>query len=616
MYSNQENCNLEKVTKRPWDPGDSKFNEKNTNNTTNTTNVNIIEHTTNFATIQHTIQNELPNSNIHKRECFKISKYLYYTPPIGKGSFSKVYLGYDPENRMNVAIKKVSLKDTKKMSLSRLQREIKLLKKLNHPNIVRFIDTFTDISDNVYVITEYCNYGSLEKFIGGKGDEIVQLFEDEIKTLIYQLKEGLRYLLTNNILHRDIKPQNILLHRDGDEINIKIADFGFAKHFEVLEVDSMMETLCGTPLYLAPEIIIDKKYTLYSDLWSVGIIMYQLFYHTTPFQTPKNILELIRNIEKLNIIFKKDTSNNAQDLMKTLLNPDPVKRIDWGNFFNHTWFESDSKYGNSSLLSTLISTRIIKREKKIDNEFSSTTSSNSRDEQYSTMNIFNNSDEDNKLLNSDHIHIHPKTEPITIKNTINNNKININTNVNHYIANNTNNNINNNNMTINNYKRDSGDSYIKVMEPKNPIIKSEDTEYFLQQSSKLFITPKLYDNYIPESTSLPNEKSLGFNKLYEKSKKMSSSSISPVLSSKENNTFINYLQLSSTNSTTNSTDVYKYIGNIGTNIGSVINDSISTSINYITKINTDNLPSLSSLGIINYFSRRNSNYTNENTPRK
>jgi serine/threonine protein kinase len=283
-------------------------------------------------------------NNVKYSNATRIGDYIYYSPSIGRGSFSKVFIGhhiknhgeYDPKENSNklVAIKRINTSNIKKMSLNRLQTEITLLKKLSHKNIVKFYEAFTDISNNIYIVTEYCNNGNLQIYT-----KDIQLSDHIIKGYIDQVREGLKYLLCNNILHRDLKPQNILLDKQGDTITLKIADFGFAKHFESLEEESMSNTLCGTPMYLAPEVIVDRKYTLVSDLWSIGVIIYELFHHCTPFRKPKNLLELTRNIDTMKLKCRKTLDQNAIYLLRDLLQIDPHKRITWDNFFTHEWFD-------------------------------------------------------------------------------------------------------------------------------------------------------------------------------------------------------------------------------------------------------------------------------------
>jgi serine/threonine protein kinase len=316
--------------------------------------------------ISESIQSKQSVQSIPSTQCAKIGDYIYFTPCIGKGSFSKVFAGYNINCKTDppeyVAIKRINLSDLKKISIKRIKREIDLLKCLNHPNIIRFYDSFTDVACNIYIITEYANYGDLGRFIG-KSKKNQRLSLDEIKSYFVQFRSGLRYLLANNILHRDIKPQNILLHKSKvngqDIITVKIADFGFAKHFESLSEDSITETLCGTPMYLSPEVVKSKRYTILSDLWSVGVILYELCYHTTPFKRPRNLLELVRNIDQMGTpSFPPGTDKELVDLLTFLLHIQPEKRMSWGSFFSHPWFgpEDTGGFKESELIQSFIGT--------------------------------------------------------------------------------------------------------------------------------------------------------------------------------------------------------------------------------------------------------------------
>lgn len=489
---------------------------------------------------EHKINNNDDKNKEYKKEKSKLSvkvgNYIYYSPAIGKGSFSKVYLGTfnkshdknsNNNSKKNVAIKKIDSSSLKKLSSARLQREIDILKKLKHPNIVEFIDTFVDVGNNVYVVTEYCNYGSLEQYIGGKKYPGILLNEEEIKSLIIQLKEGLKFLLANNILHRDLKPQNILLHKEGDVLLVKIADFGFAKYFESLEEDTMMETLCGTPLYLAPEIIKEKRYTIYSDLWSIGVIIYQLFYHTTPFKQPKNILELIRNLDVMKISFNnKDNKNlissDAKDLMVNLLSIDPSKRITWGNFFEHPWFTDYNETGNdsmlnSSMMSTIMAsksilTKTISNNKYVDKNTKQSVLDSIKELNLETINVDKNDCSDDEQKD---------------------------------IVDNINNIINNNDNSLEDLRDKLFPSrklkkQEEIERQKKLVIEQEDIELkecFLHQSSRLYQNPKFLDNYIPQSSSVPCERNLhGRYDLYRNNNLdpyFSGSSISPDIKSEE-----------------------------------------------------------------------------------
>lgn len=341
--------------------------------------------------------NNLPlidlSATINKCQSARIGNYIYFLPKIGSGSFSKVFLGRHINSKNNnefVAIKRIKLTNVNKLNITRIQREIEILKSLNHSNIIKFLDSFVDIAQNIYIITEYCNYGNLSqfaflkqlanpdnnKYINNKeiknnlpqaSDTVStlqtntvklskklithsthELTHNEIKELMIQLRDGMKYLLEHNIIHRDIKPQNLLLHKSEDKVLLKIADFGFAKDCISLTENSIMQTLCGTPAYICPEMIKVRKYNLYSDLWSIGVILYQLFFHELPFPRPNNILDLAQAFDKMKLSFPHDIDTNAKELITQLLEIDPYKRIKWNNFFSHPWFDNGTILYNST----------------------------------------------------------------------------------------------------------------------------------------------------------------------------------------------------------------------------------------------------------------------------
>ena len=190
---------------------------------------------------------------------------------------------------------------------------------------------------NIYIITEFCNKGDLSQFLKGRA-----MKEKYALYFMKQIRDGLKYLINNKIFHRDLKPHNILINDKGE---LKIADFGFARHFET---DNMVETLCGTPLYMAPEIMKKQKYTTKSDLWSVGVILYQMLFGKRPYDA-HNILDLLNNIENNAVTIPQsfDISSEAISLLTSLLCKNPSERIDWDDFINHPWFsEEDSKVTN------------------------------------------------------------------------------------------------------------------------------------------------------------------------------------------------------------------------------------------------------------------------------
>ena len=262
---------------------------------------------------------------------FQVSNYTIFRKSIGKGAFSTIYKGYDKKTMKVVAVKEISFEILKKYK-DVIKRETKIMKKLNHENIIKLYDTILDDdSNNIYLVLEYIGRGDFSKFLKKR-----PLKEKYAKKYLIQLADGLKYLLENKIIHRDLKPQNILMSDAGI---IKITDFGFARYFDN---ELLIQTVCGSPLYMAPEIMKNKKYDYKSDLWSVGIILYEMLYGRPPFKV-KNIFELIDIIDKEVIDYPKNIiiSMECKDLLERLLKKSPEDRISWDDFFIHPWLQNN-----------------------------------------------------------------------------------------------------------------------------------------------------------------------------------------------------------------------------------------------------------------------------------
>lgn len=276
-------------------------------------------------------------SNEHgtlKRETFKVGQYIIDRKRIGKGASGVIYKGYHSETKKVAAIKEISVGNIHDISKN-IKREIALMKKLDHPNIVKLYDVYLDGKyDNVYLFMEYCTRSDFYKFQNRK-----PIKELHVQQYMKQLMLGLKYLKKYNIMHRDLKPQNILITESG---TLKLTDFGYAK---ITKPNDMVKTFCGSPLYMAPEIIKSKgtdKYTMKSDLWSVGCIFYEMITGVPPYHA-SNINDLIKKIEENDIIIPKmfNVSDEAKDLLFSLLEINPDDRITWDDFFNHKWFQKD-----------------------------------------------------------------------------------------------------------------------------------------------------------------------------------------------------------------------------------------------------------------------------------
>ena len=259
-----------------------------------------------------------------------IDNYVYNKKDnIGKGSFSKVYRGYKQDSDDVFAIKKIYRKNDNKFE-DYIRKEIEIMEKLNHKNIIKLYDKYyTD--KYIYLILELCN-SDLDKYIKNNN-----LCERDIKFIMKQIVDALKYMMDNKIVHRDLKPHNILINKN---MIIKIGDFGFARKFRETQIS---ETVCGSPLYMAPELLNNNKYNIKSDLWSLGVILYQMFMKSYPYNA-KNLNELIELINiKEPLKWKKKINNEAKDLIEKLLVYNYNDRIEWDELFNNKWINENKK---------------------------------------------------------------------------------------------------------------------------------------------------------------------------------------------------------------------------------------------------------------------------------
>uniref|UniRef100_A0A668AP71 non-specific serine/threonine protein kinase n=1 Tax=Myripristis murdjan TaxID=586833 RepID=A0A668AP71_9TELE len=249
---------------------------------------------------------------------------------IGHGAFAVVFKGRHKEKRdYEVAIKCINKKNLAK-SQSLLGKEIKILKELKHENIVGLLD----YQSLLFLSSQYCNGGDLAEYLHSKGT----LSEDTIRVFLQQIAQAMKVLQSKGILHRDLKPQNILLcHAEGRRSSpnntcIKIADFGFARH---LQTNTMAATLCGSPMYMAPEVIMSQNYDAKADLWSIGTIVFQCLTGKAPFHVSGTHTYKTENIPR-------ETSSHLRHLLLGLLQRNHKERMNFGEPLSLTLQKSPS----------------------------------------------------------------------------------------------------------------------------------------------------------------------------------------------------------------------------------------------------------------------------------
>ncbi|KAL5110750.1 Serine/threonine-protein kinase 36 [Taenia crassiceps] len=242
---------------------------------------------------------------------------------IGEGSFGRVHRGRKRYTGRTVALKFISKSDKSDRAFQNLKKEIEIMKSLNHPNIIGIVDAFETPKEMV-AVTEYA-----------EGD-LFQILEDDrclpenvIQSIAAQLVSALYYLHANRILHRDMKPQNILLGHGGV---VKLCDFGFARamSFNTLVLTSIK----GTPLYMAPEIVEERPYDHTADLWALGCILYELAVGTPPFYT-SSIIQLVKMITNNKVKWSDEMSPMFKSFLAGLLEKDYRRRLQWPDLLLH-----------------------------------------------------------------------------------------------------------------------------------------------------------------------------------------------------------------------------------------------------------------------------------------
>ena len=258
---------------------------------------------------------------------------------LGKGTFGIVYSGYLKSNGLKIAIKRVSKKTIihyGKYLERAFIKELECMQKCNCENSVRFYTNF-ETNNNYNIIMELCDNdlsNELKKRPNGFNAE-------EVRYIMTQLNNAFKKMVQNKIIHRDLKLGNILItYTDETKTKFipKLCDYGFSKTLK--DSDPVTATHLGTPATMAPEIICNKLYGPEADLWSIGVLIYQLHFNSLPFSglNEKEIYEKIKN----KVPYKQPQDPDLRDLINKLLVEDPKQRLSWEKYFSHPFFKEEN----------------------------------------------------------------------------------------------------------------------------------------------------------------------------------------------------------------------------------------------------------------------------------
>ncbi|XP_057605569.1 serine/threonine-protein kinase 33 isoform X3 [Hippopotamus amphibius kiboko] len=270
---------------------------------------------------------------------------------LGQGSFGMVIEAIDKETETKWAIKKVNKEKAGSSAVKLLEREVTILKSVKHEHIIHLEQVF-ETPKKMYLVMELCEDGELKEILDRKG----HFSENETRWIIQSLASAIAYLHNKDIVHRDLKLENIMVKssfidaNNEMNLNIKVTDFGLAVKKQGRS-EAMMQTTCGTPIYMAPEVINAHDYSQQCDIWSIGVIMYILLCGEAPFMASSEdkLFELIRKGE---LHFKDSAwdsiSDSAKSVLKQLMKVDPAHRITAKELLDNQWL-TPTAYAKTSV---------------------------------------------------------------------------------------------------------------------------------------------------------------------------------------------------------------------------------------------------------------------------
>ncbi|CAA2934788.1 CBL-interacting serine/threonine-protein kinase 23-like [Olea europaea var. sylvestris] len=251
---------------------------------------------------------------------------------LGEGTFAKVKFARNVTTGEDVAIKILDKeKVLKHKMISQIKREISTMKLIRHPNVIRMYEVMAS-KTKIYIVMEFVTGGELFDKIASRG----RLKEDEARKYFQQLINAVDYCHSRGVYHRDLKPENLLMDAKGV---LKVLDFGLSAVSQQVREDGLLHTSCGTPNYVAPEVINNKGYDgAKADLWSCGVILFVLMAGYLPFEE-SNLSALYKKINKAEFSCAPWFSSGAKKLIKRILDPNPSTRITISEVLENDWFK-------------------------------------------------------------------------------------------------------------------------------------------------------------------------------------------------------------------------------------------------------------------------------------
>ncbi|KAJ6806411.1 putative CBL-interacting protein kinase 5 [Iris pallida] len=249
---------------------------------------------------------------------------------LGQGTFAKVYYARNVTSAQSVAVKVIDKEKVLRVGLiDQIKREISVMRLVKHPNIVQLHEVMAT-KGKIYFVMEYVRGGELfNKIAKGK------LKEDAARKYFQQLISAVDYCHSRGVYHRDLKPENLLLDENG---NLKVSDFGLSALSDCRKQDGLLHTTCGTPAYVAPEVINRKGYDgTKADIWSCGVILFVLLAGYLPFQDT-NLIEMYKKIGKGQFKCPNWFPYEARKLLSKILDPNPDNRISITKIMENSWF--------------------------------------------------------------------------------------------------------------------------------------------------------------------------------------------------------------------------------------------------------------------------------------